>query len=495
MAVGRVGSEGADAVRVAALLTLGGDERIAIQRGTEFNPYGCGPRPQSAIVEFSSSTASTISTSAFDAAARRFATVSGRSGFADVTEDLRLRLGDLCALPPDVSQNIILAPSGTDLHLIAADLSRGPTTQPLLSIIPDPRDTGRGVPDALRGLSYAALTPHGGPTVREGAARRAPSGELLSIPLRMSGGALRPSDAIDHDVDVACERAIRSRRPVLLVLLDVSKTGLIAPSAGCARRMKRRYGDALTVLVDACQFRLSPETLRDYLDDDFLVAVTGSKFLGGPAFSGALLVPSGSADRLRRAAVSPALGDHCARAEWPKGYVARAGLRDVDNLGLLLRWEAALHELAHFRSADPEAVARVTAEAGRAVQARLAADPAFEVLAIPGLPRANEWAWDAHQTIFPFLLRRDARLLSADQTRRVQMAAVAPLAVGDAGIAVRLGQPVPIGQREGTEIAALRLAFSARQLAQAAASPSEQAHLIALAGASLDRVAHVARCA
>ena len=39
----------------------------------------------------------------------------------------------------------------------------------------------------------------------------------------------------------------------------------MAPSADCAIRLKQRYGAALTVLVDACQFRLSTESLAGYL--------------------------------------------------------------------------------------------------------------------------------------------------------------------------------------------------------------------------------------
>jgi hypothetical protein len=89
--------------------------------------------------------------------------------------------------------------------------------------------------------------------------------------------------------------ALAQGRRVLLVLADVSKTGLIAPSLACVTALQRRWPDALDILVDACQFRLAPATLRAYLIHNFMIALTGSKFLTGPTFSGALLIPAAPA--------------------------------------------------------------------------------------------------------------------------------------------------------------------------------------------------------
>jgi hypothetical protein len=66
--------------------------------------------------------------------------------------------------------------------------------------------------------------------------------------------------------------------------------------------MKTRFGDPPDVLVDACQFRISPQTLAEYLACGLLVAVTGSKFVGGPGGGrggggGAWEGPAGTHDR------------------------------------------------------------------------------------------------------------------------------------------------------------------------------------------------------
>ena len=62
-----------------------------------------------------------------------------------------------------------------------------------------------------------------------------------------------------------------------------TKTGLVAPVEAPA---------GVDVIVDACQLRLPAHKVREYLKMGWPVVITGSKFLGGPAFSGAVLVPS-----------------------------------------------------------------------------------------------------------------------------------------------------------------------------------------------------------
>ena len=98
-----------------------------------------------------------------------------------------------------------------------------------------------------------------------------------------------------------CRRRRSARRSVWSS--SASKTGMIAPSIGCAMDLRRRFADA----VDACwstaaEFRLAPTTLANaYLGEQGLlwIALTGSKFVGGPAFAGALLLPDAAARRLR----------------------------------------------------------------------------------------------------------------------------------------------------------------------------------------------------
>ncbi|CAN7366767.1 hypothetical protein LJR225_002241 [Phenylobacterium sp. LjRoot225] len=452
---------------VARWLTCGGDERIVLDaRGR--NRYGCGALPEPGTTSFSSSTASILSAGAFRAARDRLEALaacgSEREAYPAAMAEVRRRLAGLCGLSASGGENIILGASGTDLHLFAVDLARG--DRQIMSVMADASESGRGVANALCSRRYAAASPHGVAAVVGEPLGEPGCAGFVTVPLREVDGALRDAQVVDEAFEAAVGKAVTATGAVLLVLLDVSKTGLVAPSAACAVRLKRRYGAALTVMVDACQFRLSTESLAGYLAQGFLVAITGSKFVGGPPFSGALIVPDAELERLRATPLTPALGDYSARGDWPAGFVSRNVLPDAQNRGLLLRWEAALFELAAFRQLSDQGLCAALDRIAAVTRASLAAN-GFEALPVSRVRRFGRDGWDARPTLFPFLVRNGCGLFDAEQTQRLYQG----LSDGDATGRILLGQPVPIGRRAGKPVSALRLAISARQLVQAINEP------------------------
>ena len=480
---------GPRADRLEALLASGGDERIALDPANGLNRYGCAARPAPEECAFSSSTASTISAGAFAAAARLDRLMSAGGARAADMDRVRQTLTALCGLPPAQAQDLILAPSGTDLHLIVADLARGGSLRPLTTVMADPAESGRGVPLALSGRRFGASLPHGGGAVAGAQLPDLPPGALVTVRVRDDDGAARPAETVDAEVEAACARAIRGGGPVLLAVLDVSKTGLSVPSLACAARLKAAHGETLTVLVDACQFRLSGQSVARRLNEGFLVAVTGSKFYGGPAFCGALFVPASCAEQLRAQPLSRALCDYSARADWPAGYAARSLLSDAPNLGLLLRWEAALHEMWAFHALPMTEVAGFVAEFAAAMAAHLASCPQLEPIAAPRSSQAGR-GWDSVPTIFPFLVRGPAGVLgsAAVQTLYEQLRA-------RPSDPVRLGQPVAIGRREGGPLSALRLSLGARDVVEALSRPDGREAVAARARRALAMTAQAARAA
>ena len=458
---------------VARWLVAGGDERIALGQDGR-NRYGCSPSPEPSLAAFSSSTASTISGPAFVAAAELLehllADPSPREAYHSGAARVRERLAGLCGLPAPHAQGVVLGASGTDLHLLAADLASARGGGTLVSVIPDPSETGRGVPNALRGLRFGTASPHG-PTTRPGEPLpNAPRAELVTIRLREPDGAVRAAEAVDADFEAAVGKALGAGGGVLLVLVDGSKTGLLAPTPACAIGLKRRYGEALTVLVDACQFRLTAASLRRYLEADLLVAVTGSKFVGGPPFCGALLLPEASLPRLRTSPLGPALADYSARADWPAAFAGRGVLPDAANFGLLLRWEAALHELEAFRRLPDAEIRRTLAGIGVMADEALRS-VGFEALPPPRRPRFGDDGWDALPSVFPFLVRTGGRPVDAGASQ----ALYEQLRDGPGPERILLGQPVAIGARDGQPVSALRLAISAGQVVEAAGPQGAEA--------------------
>lgn len=420
------------------LLVAGGDERTRLNPDSGRNRYGCSPLPDPELVALGSCTASTISTAGHAAAAELhqriwLALQEEEPTQVHARESFRIRqkLLELCGLDDVAGLEVVLAASGTDAHRQAARRLRHALGMPLHILTLNAEETGSEIPAAL---AEAAS-------------------EIDYVPLRHPDGAPRTPEEIDADFSRLASQAITREQTVLLVLTDVSKTGLLAPSPALATELRLNYPHHCEVLVDASQFRISSDTLRGYLEQDFMVVLTGSKFIGGPSFSGALLLP---------ACVSQWLGYSESAAE--------VGVTPV-NFGLLLRWQAALEELEAFRSLPVAQIRQFLRAFSDRVRQRLETDPQFAYLPVNGLQRGNSDCWNELQTIFSFVpLHPDGRPLDRAATARLHQRlqlvdAELPATLG--GLRFQLGQPVNCGVRQGVPVSALRLCSSARMVVEA----------------------------
>jgi hypothetical protein len=418
------------------LLGMDGDERIVAGPDGR-NRYGRSLTPSPALA-FGSSTASSISRDAWGAvAARRNAWLSDARRpdaiFAEGVESLRSRFATLYGLDGTA---MIVTPSGTDAHLLAALLLAGPHNAPLTCLSVEASETGRGVMHALGARRFNAQGGAAGDVLSYG-----DCADAIEVAARDADGQIRSEAEVLSELDAHIATSARAGRRALLVVTDVSKTGLIAPAPQTVAALKGRWGAQLDVLIDACQLRLSPAALRGWLDQDCLVAVTGSKFAGGPAFSGLLLLPERLSRRLKHRTLPrlPQLGHP---AQWPQGFAARRACEGPPAFGVLARWEAALYEMARFFAFDESHLAATTQTLSVALSARLAASHILQPVAMPPLPRATK-GWDTIPTILPFT----------------------PASAHTALDSVQIGQPVRIGRQE-----ALRLCLSMPLIARAAAS-------------------------
>ena len=493
-----------------ALLQLGGDDRIALLAHTGANRYGCMATPDRHVLAFGSCTASSISCASYDkvqALAQRLA--HERTLLADTvvySQELNRIRGSLTALnclDAVPGTEIVFAASGTDAHLLAAQLVAGSPELPTRVIFMGANEIGSGVPQALAGMHFNATTAYGTHVVAGTAIAADRCLDTVSVAVREPDGSARDCAAIDAEVEALVLQSVQRRQPVLLVPVDGTKTGLIVPSVGCVRALAERHRQYLDVLVDACQFRMSAATLQSYLAQNFMVALTGSKFLSGPAFSAALFIPHGLAQRLRKRPLPDTLSAYSSRSDWPADWMGATSLADWANFGLLMRWEAALEELRAFRTVPSSAANTFCVAFAKAVHDRLTYDPAFLLLPIPQLLRAglvdsaDGKSWDTVPTIFTFLLRDTAvsglSLLDKVRTRAIYVALQAGAATEThQPQRFQLGQPVDCGERDGVAVSALRLCVSAPMIVKAAARHDGGAGIIDQAMQALDRVAQLA---
>ena len=168
--------------------------------------------------------------------------------------------------------------------------------------------------------------------------------------------------------------------------------------------------------------------------------LTGSKFAGGPAFCGALLLPRAQVDVLADTPPCAApLAPYSAALDWPQRLrrAVGAGLAQPANLGLGLRWSAALAEIEAYEAIPADWRRAVLAEFDRAVRDRVAADPQLALV--------DPFARTAAPGLVP--------IVHADGSdpRRAYLA----MARGEGGRRpCHLGQPVAVGPRWALRVCA-----------------------------------------
>ncbi|MCJ9703767.1 hypothetical protein, partial [Bradyrhizobium sp. SHOUNA76] len=410
------------------LLVSGGDPRLALDAGDRVNGYGCAASPEPEIWNFASSTASTISQAAYDRAALAREELMHKCLFDEVEiafdarcEDMRDELRGHLQLPPRV--DVVFSPSGTDSQLHALFLARAVLGARPVTIVVGADQTGSGTAHSARGHHFSSMTASGFAVRKDGAVAGL-AGASVALPLLETAPGIAMRADADAAVLHAIETTILQGAPVLLQIMDCSKLGWRAPSAACLDEIARRWPRKVQIVVDACQARLGRRRLRSYLDRGYMVLMSGSKFFGGPAFSGALLVPKGlsrSIDRVE--GIAPGIFDYAGRCDWPMGWTAlRSRFDRRPNFGQWLRWEAALAEIGSYYAVSGAFRAKVLAELAAGIDSMIALSPSLR--SVPATTRTASVDDEefAQTTIFPFMLLRGGKPVSIAETSAIHRA-------------------------------------------------------------------------
>jgi hypothetical protein len=292
--------------------------------------------------------------------------------------------------------------------LFATHLALAGDRRPALTLIVGPDETGRGVPSAITGRHAAPCTPTGAQVTQNGDVNGLPAGmKIERLAIRNIQGRPVPPDTLAEPIAGIVARERAAGRRVILHVLEGSKTGLVAPGVATVLALRRWFPD-LAIVVDACQLRTGSAVLRRYLAADCMVAISGSKFMGGPPFSGALLVPNGIMDTMEP--LPAGFADYSWRADWPTGDDGDqrfAVLPEICNPGLLLRWRGALAEMADFAAVSTPKVAGLLDEIGRSVRTALLSGPHLAQLPASPATGADSESWTARPSIFTFAVRGD----------------------------------------------------------------------------------------
>ncbi len=432
-------------------LVSGGDQRLALDAAGR-NPYGARPAP-AAVMPFGSCTCSSIGTRGFAAARATYEALLAAPDAARFVDDgferARARIAAHLRLDDDTS--IVFAASGTDTELLVAALALQAGPEPLVNVVVGPHEVGSGTVLAAGVRVFGATLPDGsagelGAPLDPAFADRV---TVRTVSVRTAAGDIRDEAEIDAEATAIVEAARTAGARVVLHVVAFSKTGVHAPTLPCVARLRERH-PGLVVLIDAAQGRFSRRGLQEVLREGYAVSITGSKFFGGPAFSGALLVPARAKGRplgfrLPPVAWPATFGRVFTAAEMPRAWVAaRASLPPRPAVGLLLRWEAALAEMDAYYASRADYRLAVLRHFERRAPEVLAASPNLDVLPVfpPLYDDDSLRLLESKTTVFGFRLRPATLPPDVDVARLRRLHA----ALLDGEPAFHLGQPVRLGE-------------------------------------------------
>ena len=443
---------------IAVFLNSGGDERIRLNPLTGRTRYGTKAAPAEDEIWFSSSTASCVDPRSFAAAADVLARLVGPRGSYESIKDgdiaswfaqLRRRLLALFGIP---GAEAVLSASGTDAEFIALSAAQAMLARPLTNIVMGSDEAGSGVMMAAAGRHFLASSCLGGavtPGLPLQGFDRHPI-ETQAIAIRDAAGYPRDPAEIDREAALLVAQALVAGRDVVLHVLDASQTGLSGVTRETARALAAQARGRMAIIVDACQLRCPPARLRDDLGAGFMVMISGSKFASGPPFAGALLLPPALVEGMRGQTRAPSgLAAYSARFDWPE--ILRNGFAaDLDqpiNLGLGLRWEAALAAIEPYFALPEVLRMQVLAWFAGAVHRLVAARPHLRQLT--GEPSRAK-------TIIPIATSGHAATPAGAAALHAALAA--PLAPAHAlhapSRACHLGAPMAIGDKTALRLCA-----------------------------------------
>lgn len=470
---------------VESILVRGGDSRLTIDPISGLNRYGVCPRPRPEAIHFSSSTASAVSEHGFLACEllRRWARDFVRSGVsedeirASIMDTIVRGLQDLLGLE-EAGSDVVVLPSGTDAELATVMMATAASgNRRLTSILIAPDESGRGVRMAASGQYFDSESSNGVPISKGARAFGGPEPAVLEVPIRDRDCRERSLEEIDRDVNELVSAAIAAGDHVLVHVLHGSKTGLIAPSRDAIARLRREHPDRVDIAIDACQLRSDWLELGELVRAGCVVQTSGSKFLTGPPFSGALLLPTSYRGRLEAVqehlAKAPAVAhSECWRGWW-RGRLERASA--APSAAPSFRWIPALLEAELYRQVPREkivdAMERFRTEIVPRVTASHHLRPLDDAIATDDRTETLRWSIVAFEVM---AARGDGSLaaLAAESGQRFFERLNEDLSSGHPGgmresdraiasVCCHIGQPVTL-ERDGSHVTVLRLVLGAR---------------------------------
>lgn len=465
------------------LLMNGGDMRLQIDPKRLLNKYGCRPFPRPKAFTFASSTATSISNIAFNQTEKKREQliekcfeIGCEKTLSKFLDDIKADLKATLSLPEDAS--VILAPSGTDISLLFAGLCQTLFHKPIVHILVASDETGSGVPMALKGNHFSDRSSQGVSVTKETPLDAFRETELINIPLKNEKGHLKHRQDLDNEVERAFEHVIKKGAQPILHVMNQSKLGFTAPSENCLLNLENKFGKDFFALIDNSQLRMSRRKICNYVQRDYMMTITGSKFFTGPPFNGALILPKIWETLFAESEIDLPEGliHYVFKNDFPTGWKSIKKFKYGTNLGTLMRWYASFVELERYFE-TPVALRNLATEMFcKHVEMSIERAVFLQALSV-GEEKANDsFKTNERRTIFPFFILSNGKVLSRNEVDCVykllnqSLSALFDLKDEDLGLlgdqACHIGQPVKAIYKDGTPSGVVRISLGSRVISE-----------------------------
>merc|ERR1712137_1522824 len=268
---------------------------------------------------------------------------------------------------------LTLFPSGTDAEFLPLLVALGRALGgKVASVITCAGEVGSGTSNAAVGRHFSPLLPQADAKVSHKVGESLFMQEAMldidgiELKLRKPDGNRMDMAELDESVTVAVNKALidDGYAVVTLHMVAGSKTGHLMPSMHCMKQLLSMHGSRIVPVADACQVRMTDNGLSDLLSSGFAVLATGSKFYGGPPFSGVAMMPMAMANELNAAlagtvsdvVLTSSLQAYINPSLVPAELSALKPLLPccTPNLGLLVRWHMALDDIEKYHAMPAE---------------------------------------------------------------------------------------------------------------------------------------------
>jgi len=434
----------------------GKDDRLKILNNG-MTKYGCRPIPYEHI-SYSSCTASTISLESFTHVNDYYnrLNINNKNEYIQEFQSIRDDIRNILGLKDDV--DICLAPSGTDLEMIPYMFI--PQSSKVKNIVIGPNEVGSGTSLAVQGCVFSNVDASKYSIKKGDKLEEFESYEIdvINIPIRNDMGNPVEEKEILQKITSFIENKDSYK---ILHSVYHSKTGLINPSPESLVEISKNDEKSI-IVVDACQFRISRESINKFLDIGCIIFITGSKFFAGPTFSAAALIPSQIRDiAAYKEDIPKGLNFLFGRELFPLRWKSVNNFEYGNNLGLLLRWRAAIFEMRLFNSVSKERIINTIKIFNEIIQKVIKKEDKFIIYSDICSDNENDYDRLMSNTILTFGFNN--KNIDIDQAKEIYQNLINKEWLNEEyPYVIHLGQPVKIKKYNGRWVGTLRIALSAK---------------------------------